>query len=631
MIRTVAFRLVSVLMIVAWLGTVLPCQLVPAKDEGADSWGKPVDGLTCRLVANGQYVVGQAITLRVEVKNVSAKTRYVVPQLNPRMTDSVGLEILGPKGQKLGQTSSAKEGLGPKSYQPLGAGEIRRFEVTDLRDNFHDLHIVPNQRQDAPVGKFTLTCRFRSPRVPPRFAVGQGLVDGKIQTIYQDAAAELLAGQWASEVISPQISFEIKPLGPDDLVVHEWGVFTVFNEAKYANLNRRAEWGSLPDFFYRQFPKERLRWVPSAWDKPIVYFYAKPTPLNVSVQVKFTAGAPVVWWPAAADPVDDSPGGRLAKKVRPFTTLSWQAWIGAEVPRDRLPYRAAEQTFVKATDFPLPADCWLQSARLPAASQLSVIGTDPSKAPSRPGAPDRVETERFLYYDGLVPAPDYLRCERIGVRALTLRNRASFDVSQLFVIDRRDPRAVGFAYVDGKKELFKAGTALSIEPKPIAANEWPATGSKQVREALRQAGLFDAEAASLLQIWQRSLLEADGVTVFHILPGKEYERMLPLQIVPAPADNPVRVGIALHPHMEIEPELAARVALLIRQLDDQKFEIRAAASKQLLEIGPMAIAMLRAELKKGPPLEVRTRIEEVLERVDAAEWLKVQGTKANEN
>jgi hypothetical protein len=75
--------------------------------------------------------------------------------------------------------------------------------------------------------------------------------------------------------------------------------------------------------------------------------------------------------------------------------------------------------------------------------------------------------------------------------------------------------------------------------------------------------------------------------------------------------------------------LVARVTLLIRQLDDKKFEARAAASKELLEIGPMAIAMLRAELKKGPPLEVRTRIEEVLERVDAAEWLKVQ-TKGNE-
>src|SRR5262249_19204051 len=100
------------------------------------------------------------------------------------------------------------------------------------------------------------------------------------------------------------------------------------------------------------------------------------------------------------------------------------------------------------------------------------------------------------------------------------------------------------------------------------------------------------------------------------------DRMLPLQVLPAPAARPVRVGIALHPHMEIEPGLAAHVATLIRQLDDENFQKRTAASKALLEIGPMAIALLRAELQKAPPLEVRKRIEAVLDRVDAGEWLK---------
>jgi hypothetical protein len=71
--------------------------------------------------------------------------------------------------------------------------------------------------------------------------------------------------------------------------------------------------------------------------------------------------------------------------------------------------------------------------------------------------------------------------------------------------------------------------------------------------------------------------------------------------------------------------LAEQVGALIRQLDDPKFQTRAAASKALLEVGPLAIAMLRAELKKGPTLEMRRRIEAVLERVDAADWLNVTG------
>jgi len=63
-----------------------------------------------------------------------------------------------------------------------------------------------------------------------------------------------------------------------------------------------------------------------------------------------------------------------------------------------------------------------------------------------------------------------------------------------------------------------------------------------------------------------------------------------------------------------------RIAL-IRQLGDANFATRDAASKMLLEIGPMAIALLRAELQTEPPLEMRRRIDAILERVDASVWL----------
>jgi hypothetical protein len=116
----------------------------------------------------------------------------------------------------------------------------------------------------------------------------------------------------------------------------------------------------------------------------------------------------------------------------------------------------------------------------------------------------------------------------------------------------------------------------------------------------RQTVAYEADA--LLKIWYKRLFQAEGVTAFHILPGAEYDRMLPLAITPEPAAKPVRVGIALHPHVEIEPVLTEHVGALIRQLDSPRFVQRQAADKALLEIGPLAIAMLRAELKKGVPL-----------------------------
>src|SRR4051812_36275986 len=118
-----------------------------------------------------------------------------------------------------------------------------------------------------------------------------------------------------------------------DLVVHEWGVFTVFNDVKFANANRKAEWGRLPDAFYRQFPAQRLKWAPASWDKPIVYFYTSRPSLDVEVGVKFTGGgAPVVWWPCAAEPANRSSGPVGGEPVARFDSLTWRATLGGSPP-----------------------------------------------------------------------------------------------------------------------------------------------------------------------------------------------------------------------------------------------------------------------------------------------------------
>lgn len=587
------------------------------------------------MVMLPKYVIGQAITAVIEVKNISEKTRYIAPHLDPNGIDHLLVEIAGPDGERLRQTRSAKYGLHANSFKPIEPGEIKRYEVSDLRSYFADLdpswRARTAQNIPAPTGKYDVRCRFRSPEVPKQFVVGQRLVAGKVETEYKAPAAALVANQWAHEVRSAPITFQLLPLQKDDLVVHEWGVFTVFNDVKYANVNRQEEWGSLPSFFYRQFPKERLRWMPAAWDKPIVYFYAKPIRQRFDVSVTFPEGAPVVWWPAVFDPHDDSTfqTGRDSKKPRPFRTLNWRLWLGEEVPADILGLsltgvRQESGKIFKVTDFPLPPNSWLMHARLPSATQLTTVGmTDSPTKRLFPGALDRLETERFLYYDGLVPVPDFVRCEKVQAAAITLSNRAKFDIRRLFVVDRRSKAAVGFAQIDGAQQSFKSGTSLTVELKTVVESDWPATGRKQLRRALLDVGLYEPEADSLLTIWQKRLLEADGVTVFHILPATEYDRQLPLKITPAPAAPPIRVGIALHPHVEIEPERRTLIAGLIRNLGDDKFERRNAASKTLAELGPLAIAGLRAELEKKPPLETSRRIEAILDRVDAASWLNL--------
>ena len=120
-----------------------------------------------------------------------------------------------------------------------------------------------------------------------------------------------------------------------------------------------------------------------------------------------------------------------------------------------------------------------------------------------------------------------------------LRNRGKFDLRRLFIMSARNPKAVGFALVDGGQQPFDQHDVEDRTPadcRPGLARR----GLRQVRQALLDAGLFAAEADSLLKIWQKRLLEAEGVTVFHLLPVAEYDRLLPLSILPAPATRPVR-------------------------------------------------------------------------------------------
>jgi hypothetical protein len=558
----------------------------------------------------------------LEIKNASDRKRYIVKHPYPFFLERGTLRLTGPKGSIDPSRSSSNGFYGETLMEPLRPGEVKRVRLDDLRGACTGLLPWGPRRQALNVqdGKYVVQFRFKSPKLPPRMVVGRYASDGK--KIYKDTDPEVLAKHWFGELDSAPVAFELAPLSKDDLVVHEWGVFAVFNGAQVAAAHSREEWGSLPSFFYRQFPKERLCWCPSYWDKPVIYFYAKPPSLHVNVKVTFAKGAPVVWWPAVADPVNESTDPDARKpRSQPFQSLTWYAWLGDRVPATiateeiGVPFGAP---WAKVADFPLPKDCWLQQARLPDATRLTVLGN--IEGPPRiwfPGGKNRPETERFLYYDGVVPAPDYLRCEKVDANSVTLHSFAQFDIARVFVVDRRTKDVISFS----SAAPIGAGALIKVVPSRIPATDWPAAGLKSVRQSLLDAGLFAPEADALLAIWRKRFFETDGLTVFYLLPAAEYDRMLPLSILPVPAGAPVRVGIALHPHMEFEPDLAARVAPLIRQLEDPDFKKRSAAMAKLLEIGPMAITLLRTELQKPLSLETRRRIEGVLDRVDARTWL----------
>lgn len=68
-----------------------------------------------------------------------------------------------------------------------------------------------------------------------------------------------------------------------------------------------------------------------------------------------------------------------------------------------------------------------------------------------------------------------------------------------------------------------------------------------------------------------------------------------------------------HPRAELDPQ---QVQGLIDELDSDRFEVREKAFQKLTQGGRPAVPLLQAVLRKKPSLEVRTRVERLLERLE---------------
>lgn len=613
MIRVAAF--------VFLLAAIVRCGAEEPAPHAEIPWGKADDGFVCRITMKSNYCIGEPIEPLFEIKNVSDKERTLLQYL---MQDSAYRDpklakfaITDPAGRTVRQMGGSGHGdsFAPRSYKPIKPNEVRSRRYPDIRSTFDKGFNQP--------GEYKLT--FHCYGVKPSKAVVAQFADaqGKVTKEYETPTDEQLQLAFGGRLVANTVTFTITAPGKDDLRVHEWGVFTVYTDLTYANAGLKAEWASLPEFFYRQFPTQRLKWVPSAWNKPIIYFYSKRQNLDVGVSVTFTDGAPVVWWPACSVPHDDTGGRRPedGKKGPLFRSLLWNVSVGSRPARrhDDGPLLVVEDA-VEPKEFELPKDCWLIKARaIKDAALVSAAGTNLEGG--APWTAHQTETERFIYYDGLVPAPDFLRCTDAAAASFKLKNNAAFELRHLFVVDRRNEPAgapVRFAHLPGS---LGPGKEVAVPFREIPAAQWPAAGSKEVQAALVSVGLSDAEATSVVEIWRDGFFMSPGVSAFYVLPQAEYDRMLPLSVTPEPAEI-VRVGVALHPGIDGEPAAMRRAGDLIAKMESEDFNEREEVSKSLAAIGGVAFHALREAAAKSKNAEVRERCQRILDEVDATQYLE---------
>ena len=133
------------------------------------------------------------------------------------------------------------------------------------------------------------------------------------------------------------------------------------------------------------------------------------------------------------------------------------------------------------------------------------------------------------------------------------------------------------------------------------------------KQRLAEAGLPAADVAQVLRILERFALDKKRMTVVYRLDPAELDRLLPLEVTPAPRKT-VRVGIVVA--RNIDPAVGDEIDQLIAQLGADDWDAREAAYKQLAELGPAARPKLQAVLQ-SKDVEVVWRAERLIQAAEA--------------
>jgi hypothetical protein len=383
--------------------------------------------------------------------------------------------------------------------------------------------------------------------------------------------------------------------------LHEWGVFSAYQNVDLANADMRAEWDSMPTFIYGQVPGRNVPTAAVPVRKPVIYFHAVEA-LNVKLRVDFPEGGmPAVWWPATSEPAVIPRNIAVVQPPARQRHLVWQL---------RLKEPFTDRKIAGALQ-PVDDGSWIKSLRDVEADDVHAwVG----------GAGYAYEREKFVYYDGLMPRGKWaeVTATKDKVRVRNQGDQPLFDVTAI------DLRPNGTIRVARLEKLDSGATVDALEFKETDKAAWPSAGMDSLVKQLTTAGLNKDEAVALGKVWQRDFFQTEGLTVFYRLPQAEYERLLPLKAEPAPRET-VRVGLILHPHCE--PGLAEQVAALVKEMESSEFDKREQAQKKLEELGRPAMGHL-LRLRNSPvSLDLKQRLNAIVEKYESARSIPVEEKK----
>ncbi|MFT3711550.1 MAG: hypothetical protein QM817_28270 [Archangium sp.] len=321
-------------------------------------------------------------------------------------------------------------------------------------------------------------------------------------------------------------------------VVHEWGTLTLVlgsDGTVLPGLHHEAE--DLPLFVTDRLANaaslQSYGVAPalSKMETPVTYFYS-PVPRTVSARVRFPHGLLTQWYP----------------EVKKFTP---EVFGSVANPRDSWSLRYCsigaypEQSELDWGTFDvLGREAKLEAPSNPGLTWDFARGAD-SNVLSVPVAGKLAQREKFLFYRGLSEAPPAFRPTFEGERVV-LQNDEALPRGGLLLMNVTKNGA-GVTVVG---DLASGERKVLDVPAPELEHSAFVERLRSLLTArLVAAGLYADEANSMVNTWERSYFLTPGVRLLYLLPQRELETMLPLDITPKP-DATVRAMVI---RLELQP------------------------------------------------------------------------------
>jgi hypothetical protein len=301
---------------------------------------------------------------------------------------------------------------------------------------------------------------------------------------------------------------------PTELTAHEWGTFTTVAGENGLAIDWLPLGGptDLPCFVEHFQSRSTIKVVPADYagpfdyehargallgkvrmETPVLYFYA-PQEMSLNVKVQFPRGLMTEWYPHA-DVTEAIIGPNTLRQKTPPAVIEWKNVLLTPRATASFPSGAGESHYY--------------AARATEATPLAVGS----------------QHERFLFYRGIADFDVPISAAVLPNGRVRIGKTRGDDVPGIVLFERRGSSL-------GYRVLGTLRGDTTVDAPTLDGSV--ATLRDHLQRTLTDAGLYQQEAAAMLETWRDSWFE-DGVRVFYIVPPKLVDAILPLEIRPSPA------------------------------------------------------------------------------------------------